>query len=110
LTWHAFNKLNGKVAVASSMELKAKDISCSGWEVRRDLMVYGIFVAEKWVHSIVSVKKHSKRLLILKMVFDNSLLNVLMVYAARSGKPEEEKENFWNEVYCVPFGEFCTSE
>jgi len=34
-----FKKHNGKVVVASSMELKAKDISCSGWEVRRDRMV-----------------------------------------------------------------------
>jgi len=36
---HAFKKHNGKVVVASSMELKAKDISCFGWEVRRDQMV-----------------------------------------------------------------------
>ena len=28
----------GKVVVASSMELKAKDIKCSGGEVRRDQM------------------------------------------------------------------------
>jgi len=39
--WHAFRKHNGKVVVASSVELKAKDISCSGWEVRRDRMVNG---------------------------------------------------------------------
>jgi len=39
LTWHAFKKHDGKVAIASSMELKAKDISCSGWEVTRDQMV-----------------------------------------------------------------------
>jgi len=31
LTWHAFKKHDGKVVVASSVELKAKDISCSGW-------------------------------------------------------------------------------
>jgi len=31
--WHAFKKNEGKVVVASSMELKAKDIRCSGWEV-----------------------------------------------------------------------------
>jgi len=36
LTWHEFKKHDGKVVVASSMELKAKDVSCSGWEVRRD--------------------------------------------------------------------------
>jgi len=28
-----------KVMIASSMELKAKDISCSGWEVRRNQSV-----------------------------------------------------------------------
>jgi len=69
----------------------------------------GIFVAEKWVDSVVSVKRHSKRVLILKMVLDNGLLNVLMVYAPHSGKPEEVKENFCNEVFhlvrCVPQNE-----
>jgi len=37
--WHAFKKHDGKVAVASSMELKAKDRSSSGWEMRRVPMV-----------------------------------------------------------------------
>jgi len=37
--WHALKKHDGKIVVASSIELKAKDILCSGWEVRRDLMV-----------------------------------------------------------------------
>jgi len=50
----------------------------------------GIFVAEKWVDSVVSVERHGKRVLILKMVLDNRLLNFLMVYAPHSGKPEEE--------------------
>jgi len=45
--WHAFKKHDGKVVAVSSMELKAKDISCSGWEVRSDSV--GIFVADKWV-------------------------------------------------------------
>jgi len=31
LMWHAFKKHDGMVVVASSKELKAKDISCSGW-------------------------------------------------------------------------------
>jgi len=39
MTWHAFKKHDGKVVVASSMEPKAKFISCSGWEVRRDWTV-----------------------------------------------------------------------
>ena len=59
--------------------------------------------------SVVSVKRHSKRVLILKMVLDNGLLNVLTVYAPHSGKPQEEKESFRNEVFqlvsCIPQNE-----
>jgi len=58
---------------------------------------------------VVKVKRHSERVLILKMVLDNSLMNVLTVYALHSGKPEEEKENFWNKLFhlvsCVPQNE-----
>jgi len=37
--WHVFKKHRVEVVVAGSLKLKAKDISCSGWEVRRDLTV-----------------------------------------------------------------------
>ena len=47
----------------------------------------GMFVAEKWVDSVLKVKRHSETVLILKMVLDNSLMNVLTVYAPHSGKP-----------------------
>jgi len=66
----------------------------------------GIFITEKWVDSVVSVERHSKRILILKMVTDNGILNVLMVYAPHSGKPEEEKGSYGDEVFhlvsCIP--------
>ena len=39
---------------------KGKDISCSGWEVRRDQTVLG----EKWVDSVVSDERHCKTVLI----------------------------------------------
>jgi len=37
----------------------------------------GLFVAEKWVDSVVSVDRHSNREQILKVVLDNGLLNIL---------------------------------
>jgi len=52
--------------------------------------VVGMFVAEKWVYSVVKVERQSERVFILKMVLDNGLLNVFMVYAPHSGKLEEE--------------------
>jgi len=43
------------------------------------------------------------------MVLDSGLLNILTVYAPHSGKPQEEKESFWNEVFhlvsCIPQNE-----
>jgi len=78
-----------------------------GGEERSDGV--GIFVTEKWVDSVVCLERHSKKVLILKTDLDNVLLNVLMVYAPHSGKLEEEKENFWNEVFhlvsCIPQNE-----
>ena len=69
----------------------------------------GIFVAEKWVDSVVSVERHSERIMVLKMVLGDCLLNVFTVYAPHSGKPDEVKECFWNEVFhlvsCIPQNE-----
>jgi len=68
-----------------------------------------IFVAEKWVDSVVSVERHSEKALVLKMVLGDCLLNVFTVYAPHSGKPDEEKERFWNKVFhlvsCIPQNE-----
>jgi len=68
-----------------------------------------IFVAEKWIDSVVGVERHSERVLVLKMVLGDCLLNVFTVYVPHSGKPDEEKESFWNEVFhlvsCVPQNE-----
>jgi len=42
------------------------------------------------VDSVVKVDRHSERVLILKMVLDNGLLNVLMAYASHSRKLEKK--------------------
>ena len=59
--------------------------------------------------SVVSVERHSERILVLKMDLGDFLLNVFTVYAPHSGKPDEEKECFWNEVFhlvsCIPQNE-----
>ena len=69
----------------------------------------GIFVAEKWADSVVRVERHSERIMVLKMVLGDRLLNVFSVYTPHSGRPDEEKECFWNEVFhlvsCIPQNE-----
>jgi len=43
------------------------------------------------VDSVVSIERHSERVMIVKLVRDDGLLNVLTVYVSHAGKPEEEK-------------------
>ena len=52
-------------------------------------------------------------MLVLKIVLGDCLLNVFTVYAAHSGKPDGEKESFWNEIFhsvsCIPQNEMVVS-
>ena len=63
-----FKKLGGEVVHVHTLALQAKGISFfwMGSEAKTDRV--GIFVAEKWVDSVVSVERYSERILILKMV------------------------------------------
>jgi len=100
-----------KVDVACIQETRWKSSGCKfyGTKSKRYRLFWmggversdsvGIFIAEKWVHSVISVERHSKRLLILKMVLDSGLLNVLTIYDRHSKKPEEKKDSFWNELF-----------
>jgi len=50
----------------------------------------GIFVAEKWVDSVISVEMHSKQVTIVKLVLGERLLNVFPLYVPHSGKLDEK--------------------
>ena len=67
-----------------------------------------MFVAEKWVNSVVKVKRHIERVLIMKMVLDYGPWNVLAVYASHSGKTAGRKREFLERI--VPLGELYTLE
>ena len=88
------------------MRCRGSDFRFSGAKGRRYKLFWmggkersdgvGIFVAEKWVDSVVSVERHSERVVILKMVSDNGLLNVLTVYAPHSEKLDETRTSGTN--------------
>ena len=87
--WRLFKKFGGEVVGAIGKRYK---LFWMGSKAKTD--GEGIFVAEKWVDSVVSVEKHSERVLVLKMVIGDCLLNVFMVYDPHSGKPDEERRVF----------------
>jgi len=59
--------------------------------------------------AVLLVSKGSERVLVLKMVLGDCLLNVLTVYAPHSGKQDEEKERFWNGVFRLVSCNICGS-
>jgi len=55
----------------------------------------GVLVADRWVDSIIEVKRVSERILVLRVVVGKSVLNLVSAYAPQSGRPIEEKEDFY---------------
>jgi len=93
LMWHAFKKHDGEVVVVVVVGCrffgakgKRYKLFWMGSKQRYDGV--GIFIAQKWVDSVVNIKRHSERVLIQKMV-----------YAFDWGKPEEDKRGFWNKLF-----------
>ena len=58
----------------------------------------GVVVNEKYINSILEVRRVSDRVISVKMEIDGVLMNVISAYAPQVGCEWEEKEEFWNEV------------
>ena len=79
-TWCVCKKLGGGAIVGSGAIGKRYKLFLMGNEAKTDGV--GIFVAEKWADSVVRVERHSERILVLKMVLGDRLLNVFSVGCA----------------------------
>ena len=58
-------------------------------------------VEETFVEKIVDVKRISERLMVVKLVVGDHLMNVISCYAPQSGRSQVEKEEFCNAVYDI---------
>ena len=54
----------------------------------------GILVAERWIESVIEVRRVSERLLVVRVAIGSSVLNVVCAYAPQVGRSHEEKEEF----------------
>jgi hypothetical protein len=55
----------------------------------------GVLVAERWIDSVVEVKRVSERVIVLRLAIGKSVLNVVSVYAPQVGRTAVEKEEFY---------------
>ena len=69
----------------------------------------GIMVKHDIVENVLEIKRSSDRLMRIKIVLGKTVVNIFSLYAPQAGRPQQEKEQFWElveeEVAGVPLTE-----
>ena len=68
------------------------------WKECSGVSGMGVIVSEEFIDKVVEVTKVSKRLMMIKLIVGKCLVNVVAAYASQTGRSQEEKDNFWEEV------------
>jgi len=55
----------------------------------------GLMVANKWVDCVMEVKRVNERMMVVRVNAGKRIINLLSVYAPQTGRPMNEKENFY---------------
>lgn len=58
----------------------------------------GIMISERWINKVVGVVRISNRCMMVKVTTSEGLVNIISGYAPQSGRKEEEKDLFWEEM------------
>ena len=61
-----------------------------------------ILVNEKYSERIVKIERYSDRLTAIQLVVKEQVWNVFSAYAPQVGRPNEEKEEFWERLEEIP--------
>ena len=64
----------------------------------------GVFIAERWIDSVVDVVRVNERFMYVKLVIGKQLVNIVSAYAPRVGLSAEEKDDFWDSFIIVLSG------
>ena len=69
----------------------------------------GIMVKSDIIENVLEIKRCSDRIIMIKIVFGKTIMNIYSLYAPQVGRPQIEKDEFWDlveeEVARVPSGE-----
>ena len=58
----------------------------------------GIILSKEWQNKILEIKRISDRIMMMKLVAENTMLNIISVYAPQVGCPQQEKDHFWENL------------
>ena len=55
----------------------------------------GVLVAERWIEKVIEVRRVNERILVVRLMIGNSIVNLISVYAPQVGRSIEDKEEFY---------------
>nr|XP_040258907.1 craniofacial development protein 2-like [Aegilops tauschii subsp. strangulata] len=93
---------------------KAKEVEDTGFKLCYTGMAanrngVGIFINKSLKYGVVDVKRRGERIILVKLVVGDLVLNVISAYAPQVGHNENTKREFWegleDVVRSVPIGE-----
>ena len=58
----------------------------------------GIILSKEWQDKILEIKRISDRIMTMKLVSGNSVLNIISVYAPQVGCSQQEKDQFYENL------------
>ena len=61
----------------------------------------GVFIAERWIDSVVDVVRVNEQIMYVKMVIGNQIVNIVPAYAPQVGLNAEEKYDFWDKTFLL---------
>ena len=64
----------------------------------------GVFIAERWIDSVVNVVRVNERIMYVKLVIGKQIVNIVSAYAPQVGLSAEEKDDFWDNFIIVLSG------
>ena len=54
----------------------------------------GVLVAESWIENVIEVRRVNERILVVRIMIGNCIVNLISVYAPQVGRSMEDKEEF----------------
>ena len=64
----------------------------------------GVFIADRWIDSVVNVVRVSERIMYVKLVIGKQIVNIVSAYAPQVGLSAVEKDDFWDSFIIVLSG------
>ena len=102
-TWNVSSMVSRSGEIVDALHRRKIDFCCAQetrWRDESARMLgankgtAGVFIAERWIDSVVNVVRVNERIMYVKLVIGKQIVNIVSAYAPQVGLSAEEKDDF----------------